>query len=297
MGALSHLVTSAGGRVRLPWRLAGFLGATLLVGTAVALVLPSGLTAGATALLVGSLVAGWCLLRLDGRPPRALGFHLSAQAPGEVAKGVGLGTATGLLVVGLMAMGGGLRWVSQPGDLATWMTAGLGALAFFAIPAAAEEALLRGYPLQALGEAWGGAWAVVVTSVIFGALHLGNPGAGVLETVNVGLAGVLLGVVYVKTLSLWWATGVHLGWNWAHGFVADVTVSGLDVVDAPLYEGLTAGPDLVSGGPFGPEGSVVTTVVVAGVAALCWKGPWLRPGPAAAGAGALLNTEMAMEQA
>ena len=75
---------------------------------------------------------------------------------------------------------------------------------------------------------------------------------------------VFLGVVYLKTASLWWATGAHLGWNWAHGFLADLPVSGLELVDAPLLEPVTGGPDWLSGGSFGPEGSVVSTLVLAG---------------------------------
>ena len=291
MGALPRILTTEGGRVRLVWRLAGFIGATILIGIAAGMVLPSGLIGGAAALLVGSLVAGWWLLALDGRRPRALGFHLSLEAVDEVGRGVALGVLIGMIVVGLMAAGGGLRWTSEEGDLLGWFVAGLGALGFFLIPAAAEEALLRGYPLQALAERWGGAWAIGLTSVVFGALHLANPGAGLLETVNVGLAGVLLGVVYVKTLSLWWATGVHLGWNWAHGFAADVMVSGLDVVDAPMYEGVATGSAWLGGGPFGPEGSVVSTVVVTIAAGVLWVGPWLKPGRAAAEAGALIRLE------
>lgn len=271
------VLTTAEGRARLGWRLLAFLVLTALVAVVFASFTPGGLVAGAAALLVASTVAGWCMLALDGRPPSALGFHLSRQAPGEMAKGLALGAAVGLVVVGLMAAFGGVRWSEEPGSVAGWLSGSLGALAFLALPAAAEEALLRGYPLQAIGEAWGAWTAVVLTSVVFGLLHLGNPGVGPLSTANVAAAGLLLGVVYVRTLSLWWATGAHLGWNWSHGYVADVPVSGLEVIDAPLYDGVTTGPTWLGGGSFGPEGSVVTTVVVLGATAACWWGPWLKP--------------------
>lgn len=242
---------------------------------------PGGLIGGAAALLVGSTAAGSCMLALDGRGASALGFHPSLSAPLELLKGLALGVGVGLTVVSIMAALGGLRWAGQEGSVLTWVTGAGGALGFLLIPAAAEEALLRGYPLQALGEAWGARVAVVVTSVIFGLLHLANPGVGVLATVNVAVAGLLLGVVYVRTLSLWWATGAHLGWNWAHGYLADVPVSGLEVLDAPLYEGVPLGPSWLGGGTFGPEGSLVSTVVVVAVTAALWWGPWLRPEPAA----------------
>lgn len=275
------VLTGPDGRVRLGWRLLGFV----LVGVAVAVpflaFMPRGLTAGAAALLVGSMVGGWSMLALDGRGPAALGFHPSPTGLVELGKGLALGTAVGMVVVAVMAALGGVRWSGQEGTAVQWLSGAVGALGFLLVPAAAEETLLRGYPLQALGDAWGAEIAVVVTSVLFGLLHLANPGIGVLSTANIVVAGLLLAVVYVRTLSLWWATGVHLGWNWSHGYVMDVPVSGLEVLDAPLYQGATTGPAWLGGGSFGPEGSVVTTVVVLGATAALWWGPWLRPAGAA----------------
>lgn len=275
------VLTGSDGRFRLGWRLLGFV----LIGVAVAVPVlaftPGGLIATSAALLVGSMVGGWCMLALDGRGPPALGYHPSATGVVELAKGVVLGAAVGLAVVGVMAALGGVRWSGQEGTAVQWLGGAVGALGFLLVPAAAEEALLRGYPLQALGEAWGAGIAVVVTAVLFGLLHLANPGIGALSTANVAVAGLLLGVVYVRTLSLWWATGAHLGWNWAHGYLVDVPVSGLEVIDAPLYEGAMTGPAWLGGGSFGPEGSVVTTVLVLAATAALWWGPWLRPAEAA----------------
>ncbi|MBT8487818.1 MAG: CPBP family intramembrane metalloprotease [Gemmatimonadetes bacterium] len=264
--------------MRLGWRLLAFIFIAAALGIVLAAFTPGGLTAGALALLVGSTVAGWCMLALDGRQPAALGFHLSLPAVGELAKGTALGVAVGLVVVGVMAALGVVSWTGQEGSAVAWVRGAAGALGFLLIPAAAEEALLRGYPLQAVGEAWGALVAVVVTSVVFGLLHLANPGVGVLAIANIAVAGLLLGVIYVRTLSLWWATGAHLGWNWAHGYLVDVPVSGLEVIDAPLYEGVTSGPPWLGGGGFGPEGSLVSTVVVLGATAALWWGPWLKPG-------------------
>lgn len=267
--------------MRLGWRLLAFILIMVAFGVVMAAFVPTGLVGGALALLVGSTAAGWCVLAFDGRQPAALGFHPSLSAVGELTKGTALGVAIGLAVVAVMAVLGAVSWTGQEGSAVGWVRGAAGALGFLLIPAAAEEALLRGYPLQALGEAWGPLVAVVLTSVIFGLLHLANPGVGALSITNIAVAGLLLGVIYVRTLSLWWATGAHLGWNWAHGYLVDVPVSGLEVIDAPLYEGVMSGPAWLGGGGFGPEGSVVSTVVVLAATAALWWGPWLRPGDAA----------------
>lgn len=237
-----------------------------------------GVTLGSAAFLAGALVGGWWLLASEGKGPGSLGFHLSRDSMGESLKGLGLGVSIGVVVVGLMAVFGGLSWASAPGDATGWLAGAVGALAFLTLPAAAEEALLRGYPMQAAAEAWGAERAIVATSVVFGVMHLWNPGITLLSTVNVAAAGVLLGVVYVRTASLWWATGVHLGWNWVLGFLADVPVSGLEMLDAPLYDGVAAGPVWLGGGSFGPEGSLVATVVLIGASVALWRSAWLRPG-------------------
>ena len=291
------VLTTGAGRVRLGWRLLAFVVLALAIGLVLASFAPPGLLAGSFGLLVGSVAAGWFLLALDGRGPAALGFHTSLEAPGELLKGLGLGTGIGLGVVGLMALFGGVRWSGEPGTAGEWALDAVGALAFLAIPAAAEEALLRGYPLQALAEAWGAWVAVVLTSVVFGLLHLANPGSGPLSLANIAAAGVLLGVVYVRTLSLWWATGAHLGWNWAHGYVADVPVSGLEIIDAPLYEGVTTGPAWLGGGDFGPEGSVITTFVLLVASAALWWGPWLEAGRTMRRAEALMAGSSGLEGA
>jgi CAAX protease family protein len=184
-------------------------------------------------------------------------------------------------VVVALAVFGALRWAPQQGTALGWLGGAAGALLFLVVPAAAEEAFLRGYPLQALAEAWGPWPALGVTSVAFGALHLRNPGVTAIGATNVAVAGVFLGMVYLRTGSLWWATGAHVGWNFAHGYLADVPVSGLELMDAPLYEGVLRGPSWLSGGAFGPEGSLLATAVVCVAVALCWQGAWLRPGPAA----------------
>ena len=285
------VLTGTGGRIRLGWRLLFFTLIALPVTLIVGMLLPDGIQSGSAALLSGALVGGWGTLALDGRAPGALGFYVKPVAGREAAVGLGLGVVVALAVVLMMAAAGGLRWSAQPGSAGAWLVGGVSSLLFLTLPAAAEEALLRGYPLQALAEAWGASAALLVTSVSFGVLHFGNPDVTWLGLANIAAAGLLLGAVYLRTGSLWWATGVHVGWNWGHGYLADVPVSGLELFDTPFYDGVALGPWWLGGGGFGPEGSALATVVLLAATAVCWWGPWLRPGAAALSTSPLAVTD------
>ncbi len=269
------------GRIRVGWRLSLYLVIVVfLAGLASFLPFP-GIEVQAVLILIIALVAGWIVLRLDGRGPGALGFYLHRDASPESVFGLALGIVVGLIAVLGMFVLGGVAWEGQEGTLSGWVLGGFGSLWFFLIPAAAEEALMRGYLFQALVDSFGNATGLWVTSIIFGLMHLGNPNWSYLGLANIVVAGLFLGVVYLKTRSLWYATAAHLGWNWSHGFLADLPVSGLDLVDAPLLEGVTRGPEWIGGGAFGPEGSAVATVVVAIATLVLWRAEWLKPGAAA----------------
>ena len=272
-----RLTRDADGRLRLGWRLSLFVVLAAVIAIGAAFVLPQGILSGSFALLIGAGAAGTILLALDGRPAKALGFHVGRSALSESGLGLLLGVVVAVAVVGLMAAFGVLDWAAEEGGVVAWTAGAASALLFLAVPAAAEEVLLRGYPIQAITEARGPAAALLVTSGLFGALHLANPNVTVIGTLNVTVAGAFLGVVYLKTLSLWWATGAHLGWNWTHGYLADVPVSGLELIDAPLYEGVVSGPQWLGGGAFGPEGSVISTAVLFTATVLCWRARSLRP--------------------
>lgn len=275
------VLRSASGRVRLGWRLGLFLVVAFVVLSVVILMLPEGLFGAGLSMLAAALVAGALVIRMDGRGAGALGFHLARSVPREALLGVALGLGLAVAVVGLMAAGGALRWSGEAGTPVAWLGSAVAAAGILALPAAAEEALFRGYPFQALAEAWSPAWALAVSAALFGAAHLANPGSTALGAANTAAAGVFLGVVYLRTGSLWWASGAHLGWNWGLGFLADLPVSGLELIDAPMIAASVQGPTWLSGGAFGPEGSLVATLGFLGAAAAGWWGPWLRPEPAA----------------
>ena len=259
----------AGGRLRIIWRLLAFIVvAVLAVQVAGLLIYPPLLT---VAHLVGwrPILYGWVavvgllvahhvsLRRIDRLPWSAAGLGRAAARPALLAWGFLLGgLAIGIPSTILWALGL-LRREPQPegGSLveAVRVFALLAPLAF------TEELIVRGYPLMVLRERWGSPVAVAVTSVIFGLLHIGNPGSSASAIIMATLAGVMLAAVVIATNSLYAATAAHLAWNWMMGAVLHVPVSGFGV-RTPDYRLVDSGPDWATGGAWGPEAGVGAAV-------------------------------------
>jgi membrane protease YdiL (CAAX protease family) len=134
---------------------------------------------------------------------------------------------------------------------------------FFLPQSLAEEMALRGYIFAVVREALGPAAALFGTSVVFGLLHLGNPGASVQSTLLVVLAGLFLGSILLVTGSLYAAWMAHFAWNWAMAALLHTPVSGIPV-RPPDYQLVDAGPDWATGGSWGPEGGAGAALGMAG---------------------------------
>jgi membrane protease YdiL (CAAX protease family) len=170
--------------------------------------------------------------------------------------GVAAGLAIFTLVVAIAAAIGVYR-VTGEGDL-SGLAPALLATAIF--PAISEEMLFRGVLFRWIEE-FGGSWpALVVTSALFGAVHLANPGASWIAAVAIAFeAGVLLGAAYMLTRSLWLPMGIHAAWNFTQGEIFDVPVSGSHVHG--LLVARLNGPALLTGGSFGLEASLIAMAV------------------------------------
>lgn len=128
-----------------------------------------------------------------------------------------------------------------------------------------EELLFRGYPLRNLSEGFtigtissekASILAVLFTSVLFGFAHIGNPNATALSTFNIVLAGVMLAVPFLLTGRLALSVGIHFSWNWVMGGIYGLPVSGLDSRRSVIQTN-EIGPDLWTGGKFGPEAGLL----------------------------------------
>jgi membrane protease YdiL (CAAX protease family) len=220
------------------------------------------LVATATATYIGCKVArrdaSWPRLR-DPRAARHLLLGLAAGA-GIVAFAV------------LVPWAAGAESLAGPGSASAAAIAWAGAVQFamLAPQSVAEELLLRGFALRELERGVGQRLAVLITSSLFGVMHLLNPGASYVAALNIALVGALFALIVIATGSLYASIGVHIAWNWCEGFVFGHPVSGLAPGLSLLHRAAAVpGRELWTGGEFGPEASVPTAVLMAaGIAIL-----------------------------
>jgi membrane protease YdiL (CAAX protease family) len=136
---------------------------------------------------------------------------------------------------------------------------GLGAVApLFAASvgsAYVEEIVARGIVFRIMEEGLGTWLSLIMSALLFGLVHIFNPNATILGALAIALtAGVILGAGYVLTRTLWLPIGIHFAWNFTLGGIFGLAVSGRagrGFVDSAL-----TGPELLCGGPFGPEASL-----------------------------------------
>ena len=242
----------------------------LLAGAA-AIMPASGMVLATLSVLLAAVIAGSFLLVVgERRPWHELGLAVGRRTPRDVGVGIAIPVAALLLVVGFLALTRGVLYGRDSGTFGGWLAGNAQLLLLLAIPAAAEEALFRGYPFQKLVEAVGPVVATLLASAGFAFAHRHNPGVGTFALINIFVAGVMLSVAFLKTRSLWFATAVHLGWNWQMAGPLDLPVSGLELFDAPLYEPVRLGTPWITGGSFGPEGGVAGLLALLLVTVAVW---------------------------
>lgn len=197
------------------------------------------------------------------------------------------GLALGAILMGLVFLVGWLIGSLQVtgffkvyGYQSSFLSGFIQGLIFFILVGIYEELLSRGYHLinlaeglnsKLLGEGWALVLAYLISSVIFGLLHLDNPNATWVSTINIALAGVFLGLGMVLTGSLAIPIGLHITWNFFQGNVFGFVVSGINV-GATVIATEATGPIWLTGGNFGPEAGLLGlgAMLVGGVLTLVW---------------------------
>jgi membrane protease YdiL (CAAX protease family) len=199
---------------------------------------------------------------LDHRPFLDLGLR------GFLGGGWGFGIFISLVIwLCVFVAMGSFRWF-----VGEWAKFDIGQLnlylLLFVVIGFQEELLCRGYILKVVISGSNVFWGMLISSAIFAALHLGNPGAGWMAMLGIFLAGMLLAFAAVRTGKLWLSIGLHIGWNVFEGMVFGFPTSGV-VIPAIMHIHVT-GPVLWTGGAFGPEAGLIILPAIAIGAGLVW---------------------------
>ena len=138
----------------------------------------------------------------------------------------------------------------------------LGLFPFWLLQGGTEEVATRGWLLTRIAARTNLPLAIAISSSLFGILHLGNAGVTVLSVLNIVLDGVLAGLLFIYTDSIWLVVAQHGTWNYVQGNLLGFQVSGTGA-DASIFTfTMGSGPDWLTGGEFGAEGSIITTLVL-----------------------------------
>lgn len=174
----------------------------------------------------------------------------------ELCTGLVIGTVFVCAVIAVLSLAGSYH-VANIG----WSEGILGGLGTGVLAGFTEEILFRGVLLRLI-EGWLGTWwALGITSVLFGAAHLSNPHATAFGAMAIMIeAGIPLGACYLLTRRLWLAIGLHTAWNFVQGGIFGSDISGIES-GRGLIEARFTGPDLLTGGAMGIEGSIVAVLL------------------------------------
>jgi uncharacterized protein len=216
--------------------------------------------AGMLGTFLAAVVANAVVLRIWERGRlEDVGMGWNRETQRQLLLGIAGGAGAGLVVcvVPILARAATISWNPATGfrwDMLFTVTLGL------VFGAVGEELLFRGYGFQVLVGVLG-PWATILPfGVIFGLAHLGNVSVSPLGLLNTILWGILLGYAFWRGGNLWLPIGMHFGWNWVLPLFGQ-NLSGFTIGVTGLEMKWTADP-LWSGGAYGPEASILTTLVV-----------------------------------
>jgi len=118
-----------------------------------------------------------------------------------------------------------------------------------------EEILLRGIIFRIVEEKLGSYISLAISAIIFGAVHLLNPDSSVISSICIGIVGFVFGASYIYSRSLWLPIAIHFSWNFVQSGIFGAITSGNEKTSS-LFNTNISGAELITGGAFGPEGTI-----------------------------------------
>ena len=210
-----------------------------------------------TLMLIGIFLSAWIVWHFRGVSLTGLGRSLAIRKK-DLLSGISLAIVLYAVGFGVSLLAGAIEIagvVFNPSSL-------LISFVFFLLVAITEEFALRGFVLERMLQ--GGVnkfWALFLSATLFSLVHIANPNFDFLSFINILLAGILLGSSYIYTRNLCFPIALHWFWNWIQGPVLGHEVSGNKFCDGLLTLYLPEA-NLINGGAFGFEGSILCTVLM-----------------------------------
>ena len=198
----------------------------------------------------------------------SIGLAWGPHSARQLGMGVGLGAGAAVTALGVPILLLQASFAPAPESPFRWGSLMLVAIVLL-FGAFGEEMLFHGYAFQVLLRRFGPYQTILPFAGLFGVMHMGNPNASALGIANTVLWGLLFGVAYLRSGALWLPIGMHYGWNVVLPLFG-VNLSGFTMTVTGYRLAWSGGP-LWSGGDYGPEASLLTTVVVAGTLALLYS--------------------------
>jgi hypothetical protein len=210
-------------------------------------------------LIAASLLGALAMAIFESRKLSDLGLYWRAGTGRNLLTGLAVGAAGAMLLIAAPVLAGMAHFERVQGTDFSPRTA-LFTLALLFCGAAGEEIAFRGFPLQFLMRGYGSWISIVGIGILFGLLHGFNPGATPLSMANTAGFGVLFGMALLRSHDLWLPIGLHFGWNATLPFLG-VELSGF-TIQVVGYQLVWKAGKLWSGGDYGPEASLLATVVL-----------------------------------
>lgn len=218
---------------------------------------------------LGALAATALIARAGGRRLRDFGFGGHDRWRNFL---IGIATGLALLSLMLLAMRAASAVSIEPATTA--ISPATFHAVFYALlmlgVAFSEEGFSRGYALVALSQSVSFWPAAIATGAIFGLMHAFNGGETPVGVASAGLFGIVLAYSYRRTGSLWFAFGIHAGWDYAESFVFGVPNSGV-TLPGGLFHARFDGPAWLTGGSAGPEGSILMLLALGAIVLVIQK--------------------------
>ena len=217
-----------------------------------------------------SLVVFLCVKFAEKRPFSSLGFFKENWLK-ELGKGFLIGAVQFSIIVALLLITGTGRLELAQLSLEPFLFI-LALIPFWILQGGTEELINRGWLFPTVSAKSNIIVGILVSSALFGALHLFNPGVTALSIINIFLDGVFACLLMLKYDNMWVLAGMHGAWNFVQGNVYGIQVSGQGANAAIFNYSSQSSIDWLSGGAFGAEGSILTSLVLlACIAYLYWS--------------------------